>query len=82
MWAKAGHIPTRTTVYSKPEFKNLPHRAEYADAVKNTFAPPATHKWPELYDAISDSLEESIALNKDAKAALDQLEKKVNDILK
>ena len=82
MWAKAGHIPTRTTVYSKPEFKNLPHRAEYADAAKNTFSAPATPKWGELYDAISDSLEESIALNKDAKAALDQLEKKVNDILK
>jgi multiple sugar transport system substrate-binding protein len=82
MWAKAGHIPTRKTVISKAEFKSLPHRGEYADAVKNAFGPPSSVKWAEVNDAISDSLEESIALNKDAATALAQMEKIVNDILK
>ncbi len=82
MWAKAGHIPTRKTVISKAEFKSLPHRAEYADAVKYSFATPGTPKWPECYNAISDSLEESIALNKDSRTALAQMEKIINDILK
>jgi len=82
MWAKAGHIPTRKTVIAKAEFKSLPHRAEYADAVKNAFGPPSSVKWAEVNDAISDSLEESIALNKDTKTALAQMEQIVNAILK
>jgi multiple sugar transport system substrate-binding protein len=82
LWAKAGHIPTRTTVYAKAEFKNLPHRSEYADAAQNTFSVPATAKWQEIFDTMSDSLEESIALNRDAKTALSSMETKINAILK
>jgi len=82
MWAKAGHIPTRKSVIAKLEFKALPHRAEYADAVKTAFGPPATTKWASVNDVISDALEEGIALKKDAKTTLSQMEKTVNDILK
>ncbi|MGA2547216.1 MAG: ABC transporter substrate-binding protein [Rectinemataceae bacterium] len=82
MWAKAGHISTRKSVVAKAEFQNLLHRKDYAEAVKNVFAPPATAKWGEINDTVSDSLEAAVALNSDSRAALAQMEKKVNDILK
>lgn len=81
LWAKAGHVPTRRTAVEAPEFKNLPYRAGYSDASKYTFPPPDTPKWPQVYDAISDSLEESVALNRDAKSAVAKLEQVVNAIL-
>lgn len=31
MWAKAGHIPAKTTVVESEEFKELPFRSEYAE---------------------------------------------------
>ena len=49
---------------------------------KYVFATPATPKWPQCYDVMSDQLEESIALNRDAKTALTKLEQAINDILK
>lgn len=81
LWAKAGHVPTRKTAVEAPEFKSLPYRSGYADASKYTFPPPDTPKWPQIYDAISDSLEESVALNKDAKSAVAKMEQVVNAIL-
>ena len=81
LWAKAGHVPTRKTAVETAEFKSLPYRSGYSDASKYTFPPPDTPKWPQCYDAISDSLEESIALNRDAKTALATMEQVVNAIL-
>ena len=81
MWAKAGHIPTRKSVVAKPEFKSLPYRKDYAEAVKYVFAPPSTPKWGEIYDNLSDMLEAAVAKNMDAHEALSQMEQKVNDIL-
>jgi multiple sugar transport system substrate-binding protein len=82
LWAKAGHVPTRKTAVDTKEFKSLPHRADYADAAKYVFPTPPTSKWPQCYDTISDSLEESIALNRDAKTALTRMEQTINEILK
>jgi multiple sugar transport system substrate-binding protein len=81
LWAKAGHVPTRKTAVETPEFKSLPYRSGYADASKYTFPTPDTPKWPQIYDAISDSLEESVALNRDAKSAVAKMEQVVNAIL-
>jgi multiple sugar transport system substrate-binding protein len=81
MWAKAGHIPTRKSVVTKSEFQALPHRAEYASAVKTVFAPPATAKWSQIYDTVSDCLEVAVAKNAEPKAALADMESKVNAIL-
>lgn len=32
MWAKAGHVPSKVTVYEKPEFKALPYRSDYVES--------------------------------------------------
>ena len=82
LWARAGHIPARSSVYSTPEFRALPHRPEYADAVKYAFPTPATSKWPACYAEMSDFLAEAIALGKDARTAMAQLEARINAILK
>lgn len=29
LWARAGHVPSKVTVYDKPEFKALPYRSDY-----------------------------------------------------
>lgn len=82
LWARAGHIPTRISVLAKPEFKALPHRPEYAEAARFTFPTPATPKWPACYAELSDFLAEAIALDKDAKTAMAQLETRINSILR
>ena len=81
LWAKAGQMPTRMTVYQKDSFKSIPHISEYLSAAEHTFTVPATPKWDEIYDATSDCLEEAVAKNKDAKTALADMEKVINGIL-
>jgi multiple sugar transport system substrate-binding protein len=81
MWAKAGHVPTRKSVVQKPDFLALQHRKDYAAAVKFAVTAPATPKWGEVYDTISDSLEAGVAKNADASSTLADMEKKVNAIL-
>jgi multiple sugar transport system substrate-binding protein len=81
MWAKAGHIPTRTSVAIKPEFQALPHRKGYVDAAAFAIAPPRTSAWQEIYSTLSDMLEFAVAKNQDLKTALAGMEKTVNDIL-
>jgi multiple sugar transport system substrate-binding protein len=46
IWAKAGHIPSKPSVFEKQEFKDLPYRSDYvsvADTVK--FSKPSTKNW-------------------------------------
>lgn len=46
VWAKAGHIPSKPSVFDKQEFKDLPYRGDYAsvaDTVK--FSKPSTKNW-------------------------------------
>ncbi|TJY41166.1 ABC transporter substrate-binding protein [Cohnella pontilimi] len=46
IWAKAGHIPSKPSVFDKQEFKDLPYRSDYvsvADTVK--FNKPSTKNW-------------------------------------
>ncbi len=81
MWAKAGHIPTRKSVASKPEFAALPHRKDYVAASASVVAPPRTPAWEEIYTRLSDLLEAAVAKNQDPKAALAEMEIAVNKII-
>lgn len=82
MWAKAGHVPTRKSVVQKADFLSLLHRKDYAAAVKYAVTAPATPKWGEIYDTLSDALEAACARNLDPATALADMERKVNAILK
>ena len=81
LWAKAGHIPTRKTVFRKEEFQALPHRNEYADAVESSFVTPAIPQWTTCYRAMADMLESAIAKNMNAREALNKMEERINRIL-
>jgi multiple sugar transport system substrate-binding protein len=81
MWAKAGHIPTRKSVASKPEFTSLPHRKDYVAASAFAIAPPRTPAWEEIYTKLSDMLEAAVAKNQDVKTALAEMETSVNKII-
>lgn len=81
MWAKAGHIPTRHSVYEKESFTSLPHRKDYADAAAYAFAPPATPAWEEVYSTTSDLLEAAVATNQNVKNALRAMETRINNII-
>ncbi|ANY69017.1 sugar transporter [Paenibacillus sp. BIHB 4019] len=59
IWAKAGHIPSKPSVFDKPEFKALPNRGDYAsvaDTVK--FSKPSTKNWQIRDDALFKYLNE------------------------
>lgn len=81
MWAKAGHIPIRESVHESAEFKALPYRADYAGAASSFVAPPATPAWSEVYSNMSDLLEYAVANNSNPYTALNEMEKRVNEIL-
>ena len=81
MWAKAGHIPTRLSVYEKDSFTSLPHRKDYAEAAAFAFAPPATPAWEEVYSTTSDMLEYAVANNQNVKTALQAMETRINNII-
>ena len=81
LWAKAGHMPARKSVYAKRDFLDLPRVAEYANAVRDSFEPPATPKWSLCYAAIADSLELSISLGEAPRAALARMEGTIDAIL-
>lgn len=81
LWAKAGHIPVRVSVTKKPEFINMPYRADYADAAKSSFPAPRTAAWGEIYGNVSDALELAVATNADVKSTLSSMEKMVNGII-
>lgn len=81
MWAKAGHIPTRTSVANSEAFKSLPHRKEYVGAAKYSVAPPRTPAWDEIYSALSDMLEYAVANNSNPQKTLSDMEVRVNSII-
>jgi multiple sugar transport system substrate-binding protein len=81
MWAKAGHIPTRKSVYDKAEFKALAYRKDYAASAAYAFPSPAISAWQEIYSTISDMLEFAVASNQNVKTALGDMEKKINSVI-
>lgn len=81
MWAKAGHIPTRKSVYDKAEFQALAYRKDYAASAAYAFPSPAIAAWQEIYSTISDMLEFAVASNQNVKTALGEMEKKINSVI-
>ncbi len=81
LWAKAGNIPTRTSVLEGEEFNALPYRADYAAAVSSVIANPPTAAWGEIYETLSDLLESAVTHNEDPQTALDGMEATVNEII-
>lgn len=82
MWAKAGHIPTRKSVYDKDEFKALPFRSDYSNASSFALDTPRTAAWSQVYNAINENVQLAIRKNIDPKEAMADLEEEINNIIK
>ena len=82
LWAKAGHIPTRKSVYEKEEFKALPYRAGYADAAAFALGTPKTPAWDQIYNYITEACEYAVAKNQSPAEAVAKMDEKINEILK
>ena len=81
LWAKAGIIPTRTSVLDGAAFNELPYRADYAAAVSSVIPNPPTAAWGEIYETLSDLLESAVTKNEDPATALNNMENTVNEII-
>ncbi|WP_040953054.1 ABC transporter substrate-binding protein [Gorillibacterium massiliense] len=83
IWAKAGHIPAKPSVFEKPEFKSLPYRSDYvsvADTVK--FNKPSTKNW-QIRDLSSFKFLNEVWAQKMSPAdAVAKMEPEINKILK
>ncbi|MDR2618026.1 MAG: ABC transporter substrate-binding protein [Treponema sp.] len=81
LWAKAGYIPVRESVSRQSESLSLPYRAAYLDAAASTLMSSRIPAWDEIFSAVSDSLENSLTVNKSVKTILIDMERKVNEII-
>lgn len=46
VWAKAGHIPSKPSVFEKQEFKDLPYRSDYVSVASTVkFSKASTKNW-------------------------------------
>ncbi len=81
MWAKAGHIPTRKSVYEKQEFKSLPFRSDYSSASESALDTPRTAAWSQVYNAINENIQLAVRKNLDPKSTMEKLEEEINNII-
>lgn len=81
LWAKAGHIPSKTTVTEKEEFQNMPYRMDYVKAADYVrFDSAGSYTWSirtEITTALSKVWNEEIT----AEEAVDQAVKGIERLL-
>lgn len=82
IWAKAGHIPSKPSVFEKPEFKAMPYRSDYvsvADTVK--FSKQST-KTQQIRDNVSYKYLNEVWANKMTPAdAMDKMQTEIQKVL-
>ncbi|GGA34865.1 ABC transporter substrate-binding protein [Paenibacillus physcomitrellae] len=82
IWAKAGHIPSKPSVFEKPEFKAMPYRSDYvsvADTVK--FSKQST-KTQQIRDNVSYKYLNEVWANKMTPAdAMDKMQTDIQKVL-
>ncbi|PUU94448.1 ABC transporter substrate-binding protein [Halanaerobium sp.] len=81
LWAKAGHIPSKTTVTEKEEFQNMPYRMDYVKAADYVrFDSAGSYTWSirtEITTALSKVWNDEIT----AEEAVDQAVKGIERLL-
>ncbi|WP_043932347.1 ABC transporter substrate-binding protein [Bacillus sp. EB01] len=81
-WAKAGHVPAKTSVVESQEFKDLPYRSNYAEIADYVSYMPNSPKITAINDVIKKHLNNFMTGQVDAKATLKNAEEEVNALLK
>lgn len=80
-WARTGHMSVRNSVLNSDEYKNLPHRAEYAgtaDIAKDT---PPSERYGGIQDVLNRELQAIWLTGKEIDVALADAQDEVQDLL-
>ncbi|ALC89426.1 hypothetical protein AM500_06230 [Bacillus sp. FJAT-18017] len=81
-WAKAGHVPAKTSVVESQEFKDLPYRSNYAEIADYVSYMPNSPKISAINDVIKKHLNNFMTGQVNAKETLKNAENEVNALLK
>lgn len=80
-WARTGHVPVRNSVLASEEFKNLPHRSEYADVAEIAYYMKPAKKYGAIQDVIGRELVEYYQNNKPIDEVLADMQYDVEEAL-
>lgn len=82
VWAKAGHVPSKTAVLDSEEFKELPYRSDYAEVAKYVVFPKQSDKtWP-IRDILVKNLDTVWSGSKTPEEAFTKIEREIQGLLK
>ena len=81
-WSRTGHLSVRQSVIDSEAFKALPHRSEYAATAQAAHALPQIQGQRAIQDAMLSELNAIWLTDTDPKAALGQMQARVDQIIK
>lgn len=81
MWAKAGHIPSKTSVVKSDKFKDLPHRKEYAEVADYVHFDDLTKYTRGLKETVTRELDKIWAGKATSEEVFSGLESKVKKLV-
>ncbi|KKK33664.1 hypothetical protein WQ57_23885 [Mesobacillus campisalis] len=81
MWAKAGHVPSKTEVIESEEFKSLEYRSEYVEVVDQVNFMPNSDKLFPIGDILRANFDLVMNGQASVEEAINKAEKEVNDLL-
>jgi multiple sugar transport system substrate-binding protein len=80
-WARTGHMSVRNSVVESEEYRNLPHRAEYAGTAAIARDTPPSGRYGAIQDVLNRELQAIWLTSKPVEAALEDAELEVQDLL-
>jgi multiple sugar transport system substrate-binding protein len=80
-WARTGHMSVRNSVLESEEYRNLPHRAEYAGTAAIARDTPPSERYGAIQDVLNRELQAIWLTDKPVEAALEDSELEVQDLL-
>jgi multiple sugar transport system substrate-binding protein len=81
-WSRTGHLPAYQDIIDSARWRDLPHRAEVAKLVNSGVPlPPGVQRQFQVQQMISQEMESAITGQKSVDAALEDAQRRVNDVL-
>lgn len=81
IWAKAGHIPVKQSVYKKEAFKKLPHRSKYVEAADHVVFPKRSAVNAPVETILNRNLDAVLNGDAPAEKAFKKAEKEIQELL-
>ena len=81
-WSRTGHMSYRASVIASDEYKNLPHRDEYAETANIMADTPHAEKYGAIQDLVGNNLIAILTGNKEMDATLKDVQNKMKKLLR